>query len=141
IVKDQPGAESTLISAQGILQGTPAFIAPEVMFGANDLDGRADLYSLACTAYWLLTGQLVFSASTPAEMVLHQARTKPTPPSKVSELPIPRELERLLMMCLEKEPRNRPSSAIELEEQLARVRCEQPWTQERAKAWWEAHAP
>jgi len=141
IVKDQPREDATLISAQGILQGTPAFIAPEVMFGASTLDGRADLYSLACTAYWMLTGQLVFGASTPAEMILHHARTVPIPPSHVSELPIPGELDNLLMRCLEKDPSSRPSSALELESELSRVALDQPWTQEKAREWWDRHAP
>jgi len=61
--------------------------------------------------------------------------------SKVSELPIPKLLEDLLMTCLEKEPQKRPRSALELDSQLARVRCEEPWTEERARAWWSAHAP
>jgi serine/threonine-protein kinase len=140
IVKDQPGKDATVLSAQGILQGTPAFIAPEVVFGEGTVDGRADLYSLACTAYWALTGQLVFKANTPAQMLLHHAQTKPTPPSQVSELPIPRDLETILMTCLEKNPDSRPPSALELDAHLARVRCEQ-WTQDRARDWWEAHAP
>jgi len=141
IVKDQPSQDATLISAQGILHGTPAFIAPEVMFGTSNMDGRADLYSLACTAYWMLTGQLVFAASTPAEMVLHHARTIPLPPSHVSELPIPAALENLLMRCLEKDPTDRPSSALELEVELVGIKVERPWTQERAREWWERHAP
>jgi DNA-binding NtrC family response regulator len=141
IVKDRPGQEATLLSNQGIVPGTPAFMAPELIFGENRIDGRADLYSLACTAYWALTGQLVFQARTPAEMLLHHAQTPPVPPSQVSELPIPAELETLLMMCLEKDPARRSASALDLDSRLARVRCEQPWTEDRARAWWEAHAP
>ena len=59
IVKDQPGRgtdRATLLSAPNLLQGTPAFMAPEVVFGERPIDGRADLYSLACAAYWALTG-------------------------------------------------------------------------------------
>lgn len=141
IVKNQPGQEATLLSAQGILQGTPAFMSPEAVFDTSGIDGRADLYSLACTAYWMLTAQLVFKANSPAEMLLHHARTAPTPPSLVSELPIPPELERLLMACLEKDRANRPVSALELDVQLARVGCEESWTEDRARAWWDTHAP
>jgi len=140
IVKNQPGQDATMLSAQGILQGTPAFMAPELVFGESRVDGRADLYSLACSAYWLLTGQLLFPASTPAEMLLHHVRTSPVPPSQVSELPVARELEAILMMCLEKDPAKRPLSALDLDSQLARVPCE-PWMQDRARAWWETHAP
>jgi serine/threonine-protein kinase len=116
-------------------------MAPEMVFDDRPIDGRTDLYSLACTAYWALTGELVFKASTPAQMLLHHAQTQPAPPSSVSELPVPRDLEALLMQCLEKDPAKRPASALALDAQLARVRCPDPWSQERARAWWDAHAP
>ena len=45
------------------------------------------------------------------------------------------------MQCLEKDPAKRPSSALELETMLNRVRCQEPWTEVRARAWWETHAP
>jgi DNA-binding NtrC family response regulator len=141
IVKDQPGQDATMLSGQGILQGTPAFMAPELIFGNRHTDGRADLYSLACAGYWALTGLTVFEASTATEMLFHHAQTAPDPPSQKSELPIPKALETILMTCLEKDPSSRLSSALELDSQLARVRCEQPWTDERAQAWWLAHAP
>ena len=75
IVKDQPGQEATMLSTQGLLQGTPAFMAPELISGEQPLDGRSDLYSLACTAYCALTGQLLFQANTPAQMLLHHVQT------------------------------------------------------------------
>jgi DNA-binding NtrC family response regulator len=142
IVKDQPaGHETTLLSAQGLVPGTPAFMAPELVFSETRTDGRADLYSLACAAYWALTGQLLFDASTPAQMIVHHAQTKPVPPSQVSELPIPRDLETILMRCLEKNPERRFASALELDGQLARIRTTDPWTNDRARAWWNANAP
>jgi serine/threonine-protein kinase len=141
IVKEQPGKDLTMLSAQDVLKGTPAFMAPEVVLGEGHIDGRTDLYSLACAGYWALTGRPVFEASTPMQMLLHHAQTPPEPPSSVSELPIPRPLEAVLMQCLEKDPAKRPSSALELESQLASVRCQNPWTGARAQAWWQTHAP
>jgi eukaryotic-like serine/threonine-protein kinase len=147
IVKDQPGSEghdtqgSTLLSAPNLLKGTPAFMSPEVILGELPIDGRADLYSLACAAYWALTGRLVFQANTPAQMLVHHVQTQPPRPSEVSELQFPRDLELVLMQCLEKDPAKRPSSALELETMLNRVRCQEPWTEVRARAWWETHAP
>ncbi len=142
IVKDRPSRkESSLLTAQGILQGTPAFIAPEVVFGERRVDGRTDLYSLACAAYWAVTGQLVFEAATPADMLLHHAQTPPTPPSRVSELPIPKQFDQILMKCLEKDPANRFKSALEVDAQLADVPTTERWTQDKAREWWQRHAP
>jgi DNA-binding NtrC family response regulator len=142
IVKDQPAQqETTFLSGHGLLPGTPAFMAPELVFPDGRIDGRADLYSLACTAYWALTGQLLFEASTPAQMLVHHARTRPLPPSRVSELPIPKQLEAILMTCLEKEPAKRLSSALELDAQLAAVPDKNPWTNERARTWWQQLRP
>jgi DNA-binding NtrC family response regulator len=141
IVKDRPGQDTTMLTAQGIVQGTPAFMAPELVSGEHAADGRTDLYSLACTGYWALTGQPVFQANTPAQMLLHHVQATPLRPSQVSELPIPRELETILLKCLEKDPAGRPASALELDAQLAHVPSNAPWTQGRARAWWEAHAP
>jgi DNA-binding NtrC family response regulator/putative methionine-R-sulfoxide reductase with GAF domain len=141
VVKEQSGHDATMLSNQGILQGTPAFMPPEIVLGESRIDGRADLYSLACTAYWALTAQTVFDATTPAQMLLQQVNAQPLPPSEKSEVVIPRKLEAILMKCLEKDPAKRPGSALQLESQLAEVRCEAPWTNERAQQWWETHAP
>ena len=142
IVKDRPeGQELSVMSAQGVLPGTPAFMPPEIVSGERQIDGRADLYSLACTAYWAVTGQLVFEASAPLQMLLHHVETPPVPPSQVSELPIPKEFDAILMKCLEKNPANRFASALEVDARLADVPTTGRWTQERARAWWQTHAP
>jgi DNA-binding NtrC family response regulator/putative methionine-R-sulfoxide reductase with GAF domain len=141
IVKEQSAEDATMLSNQGIVQGTPAFMAPEIVLGEGHVDGRSDLYALACTACWVLTGQTLFDAKTPAQMLLHHAQTKPVPPSERSELPVPDELEKILMRCLEKDPARRPGSARELESERARGLCEEPWTMVEAREWWEAHAP
>jgi serine/threonine-protein kinase len=141
VVKEQSGHDATLASNPAVVQGTPAFMPPEIVLGEKRFDGRADLYSLACTAYWALTTQTVFEAATPAQMLLQHVQARPVPLSERSELLIPRQFEAILMMCLEKDPAKRPASALELDGQLARVRCDAPWTNERAQQWWDAHAP
>jgi eukaryotic-like serine/threonine-protein kinase len=124
-----------------LLQGTPAFIAPEQALGGGAIDGRADIYATGCVAYWLLTGQLVFSADTAMGTIMHHARTAPTPPSQRSELAIPPDLDALVMACLAKDPADRPQSAGELSRRLAGVACGSDWSDERARDWWSAHHP
>jgi DNA-binding NtrC family response regulator/putative methionine-R-sulfoxide reductase with GAF domain len=141
VVKEPSGQDATMISNAGMVQGTPAFMPPEIVMGDKRIDGRADLYSLACSAYWALTAHTIFDATTPAQMLLQHVQTQPVPPSTRSELAIPKQLDAILMMCLEKDPANRPASALQLDSALARVPCEDPWTNERAREWWQNHAP
>ncbi len=122
---------------ENAIQGTPAFIAPEQAMGA-DLDGRADIYATGCVAYWLLTGQFVFTAETPMGLLLQHAQTPPEPPSARTDLPIPRALDDLVLSCLAKDPANRPQSARELSLRLAEVEGTSAWTQDRARDWWDA---
>jgi serine/threonine-protein kinase len=129
------------LTAEHGLRGTPAYIAPEQALGGSAVDGRADIYAVGCVAYFLLTGELVFTGNTPMAVVVHHAHTPPTPPSERSELPIPPALERLVLRCLAKNPAERPQSARDLSRLLADVDGVSPWTDDRAQQWWEAHRP
>jgi eukaryotic-like serine/threonine-protein kinase len=120
--------------------GTPAFMAPEAALGET-VDGRSDLYALGAVAYWLLTGRLVFEGETPYATVLDHVRKAPVPPSQRTELKIPESLERIIMMCLEKDPANRPSSAHELARLLREVPLETKWDDGKAERWWQLHRP
>ena len=122
------------------VHGTPAFIAPEQALGGN-LDGRADIYATGCVAYWMLTGQLVFTGDTPLALALHHAQTPPTAPSAQTELPIPPALDNLVLSCLAKDPAKRPQSARELSRRLAGIEGAGAWTEERASEWWAMHHP
>jgi eukaryotic-like serine/threonine-protein kinase len=128
-------------SRVGPARGTPAYIAPESIQHGTAVDARADLYSLGCVAYELLTGHLVFEGLGDREMVeahLHQAPLSPTQRWRV---PIPGELERLVMTLLEKDPSRRPGSAAEVEAWLARIASEHPWTRAQASEWWSTALP
>ena len=120
------------------IRGTPTFMAPEQALGGTDVDGRADIYAVGCVAYWLLTGQLVFTADTAMAVLLHHARTPPMPPSARTELPIPRPWTGALA-CLSKRPRIALYSA-ELARRLASIERAADWTEDRAQ-WWTTHSP
>jgi serine/threonine-protein kinase len=124
------------LTGDNVLPGTPAFMAPEQAL-SGVVDGRADIYATGCVAYWLLTGHLVFEASTPMGLLMHHTSTAPTPPSTRTELPVPAALDELVLSCLAKNPKDRPQSARELARRLGTVEGADAWTEERAKAWWE----
>jgi eukaryotic-like serine/threonine-protein kinase len=135
-----PGSTSPAHTGEDLVQGTPAFIAPEQAMG-TELDGRADIYATGCVAYWLLTGQLVFTAETAMGLLMKHANSPPAPPSSRTSLPIPRALDDLVLCCLAKDPANRPQSARDLSLRLAEVEGGSAWTQERARSWWATHQP
>jgi serine/threonine-protein kinase len=132
--------EASQLTEAGATTGTPGYIAPEVALGEPNVDGRADLYALGCVAYFLLTGTLVFPDPNPMSMALKHVQAPADPLSTRTELPIPAELEQLVLRCLEKPPASRPASARELADRLRRLDLP-PWTQEDAAAWWERHLP
>jgi serine/threonine-protein kinase len=126
------------VTVQGTIAGTPAFVAPEVVLG-EEIDGRADVYSLGCVAYWLLTGLYVFETTTTMKMMLAHVHTAPVPPSQRTEIPIPPALEQLVLDCLEKDRARRPASADEVARRLEAIAFESPWARERAARWWQLH--
>ena len=121
--------------------GTPAFMAPEIILGEADVDRRADVYALGCVAYYLLTGQLVFEVDTPMKTLLRHVQEKPVPPSMRTELQVPKELDDLVMACLEKDPDDRPHDAQALFRMACGCRTCETWDAERARSWWETHLP
>ncbi|MBZ0268832.1 serine/threonine protein kinase [bacterium] len=135
------GAVAPTLTADGIVSGTPAFMAPEQARGEDGVDARSDLYALGCVAYWLLTGQLVFEGKSAVEMLMHHIQTTPEPPSARTEIPVPGELDRIVLACLEKDPAKRPQSATELSRRLAECPLPSAWTNERAREWWGVHHP
>jgi serine/threonine-protein kinase len=132
--------DATQLTMEGVTAGTPGYIAPEVALGETMIDGRADLYALGCMAYFLLTGTVVFVDANPMTVALKHVQATPEPPSTRTELPIPRELERIVMQCLEKKPSDRPSSAREIAAMLE-VLDLPPWTEDDAAEWWERNLP
>jgi serine/threonine-protein kinase len=128
------------LTLQGVAAGTPATMAPEIARGLP-ADERADIYGLGCVAYWLLTGYPVFEGSTSVDVISQHLQKPPVPPSRRTELEVPVELERIVMQCLEKDPRARPASASELLDRLTECPRAEEWTSERAARWWRGHLP
>ncbi len=133
--------EQTCLTRRGVTTGTPQYMAPEVVMGKQNIDGRADIYSLGCVAYWLLTGHLVFEEETAMGAALAHVQTAPTPPSNRTELEIPDVLERIVLQCLEKDPAQRPQTARGLLGLLEACTGAAPWTASDAEHWWNLHIP
>jgi DNA-binding NtrC family response regulator len=131
---------SASITVTGLVLGTPAFIAPELVSGSGTFDGRVDIYSLGCIAFWLLTGRRPFQGVDPVALLTQHAQLAPEAPSTVAEVAIPPELDALVLECLAKDPAGRPRTADALRSRLQKLPL-RPWDPHRAKSWWEMHEP
>jgi eukaryotic-like serine/threonine-protein kinase len=126
----------SLATAVGRTPGTPAYMSPEMTL-SESVDARADIYALGCVGYFLLTGKMVFDATSAIQMIAMHIKNDPVPPSLRANLQIPQSLEAVILKCLAKRPEDRYSSVIELSNALDAARI-QPWTEEQAKAFWNA---
>ncbi len=132
---------ASAITAAGVVLGTPAFHAPELVGGQGAFDGRADIYALGCVAFWMLTGRPPFEAADAISLLMHHSNTTPLAPSAFCEEPIPAGLDALVLECLAKQPALRPGSADVLWERLDALPVAARWDRRRARAWWELHEP
>jgi serine/threonine-protein kinase len=137
------GATSTgevKLTEVGAFAGTPAYVSPEAAMG-DEVDGRTDIYSLGCVAFWLLTGRTVFEAINPMQMLIKHVNEEPDPPSRHTELTIPPRLDEIVLECLRKEKTRRPHSVNDLMNALKTVHVEEMWTDARAREWWDRYRP
>jgi serine/threonine protein kinase len=97
--------------------GTPAYMAPEQALHPEEVDFRADIYSLGVTLYHAALGRPPFQGRTPVESIsLHQTQPVPAPQDIIPTFPF--ELSRVLLWMLEKDPQDRPGSYEQLVEGL-----------------------
>ncbi|MFT3691591.1 MAG: serine/threonine-protein kinase [Kofleriaceae bacterium] len=108
----------------GMTIGTPMYMSPEQCRGSGKIDHRADIYSLGCVLYQLVTGEHVFKAEGAGELYVMHMMEQPEPPS-ARGVPLPHPVEALILKCLEKEPADRFQSmndlAIEIDAALGRI--------------------
>jgi serine/threonine protein kinase len=139
-----PTGSTGKLTQAGSVMGTPEFMAPEQALG-QQVDGRADLYALACVAYWLLTGRLVFVKSTPMMLLIAHINEPPPPAAPYCGGALPPGLEACLADCLAKAPKDRPKDARVLLSRLLRIESELPseerWTDDLSHGWWQRHQP
>jgi serine/threonine-protein kinase len=113
VIQDAGGEKLT---QTGLSVGTAAYMSPE-QFGGEHIDGRSDMYSLACVLYEMLVGEVPFTG--PNAIVIMSRHTMELPPSiQIVRQTVPDELEGAIMHALEKVPADRFATVSQFKEAL-----------------------
>jgi eukaryotic-like serine/threonine-protein kinase len=122
------GENSTTLDAQarlsrpGTVAGTPAYMSPEQATGGA-VDTRSDVFSFGAVLYEMVTGRRPFGAGSSAEMLAALLKEQPKPPSELVP-EVPKELERIVLRCLRKEPGRRFQNMLDVKIELQEVKEE-----------------
>ena len=113
--------ESAELTSTGQIMGTFDYLAPEQATDTKNIDVRADIYSLGCTLFKLLTGRVPYARDQPRTSYqrIRAHLEEPIPSIATIRTEIPPELEALLTQMLAKQPAERIQSPKDLEQQLA----------------------
>ncbi len=98
-------ANKETISKSGTILGTLQYMAPEQVFG-QEVDERADIYSLGVVIYELFSGRPPFVSQNPVELIFKILSERPVDPVKINPN-IPDELRNIILKALDKDPVNR----------------------------------
>jgi WD40 repeat protein len=115
----RPRGESSQITQQGTIVGTPAYMAPEQGRG-EAVDYRCDLFSLGCVLYKMCTGEIPFRGTDLVSTLVAVAMDEPAPPHELNPQ-VPPALSALVMRLLAKDPANRPASAPAVADELLSI--------------------
>ena len=117
MLSDLASESVTAITHSGRALGTPAYLSPEQAKGEDDVGPSSDIYSVGVIFYQMLTGELPFHSDTPWGVMHMHISQKPRKMKEVGST-APRKIDKVIMRCLEKEPKHRYKSALSLKRAL-----------------------
>jgi eukaryotic-like serine/threonine-protein kinase len=138
LVKDLRGSKrAEAVTQAGLLLGTPLYMSPELIIAPDSVDARSDIYAVGAVAYYLLTGEPVFSGQSAVEVCLQHLNATPVPPRERLKRALPAELEAIVLRCLAKDPATRFADVRALREALEACTGFRNWTEGDALDWWD----
>jgi serine/threonine protein kinase len=108
------------LSSVRMVFGTPVYMSPEQCLDSTNVDARADIYSVGCTLFQMLTGKVPFNAKTSREIMTGHLHTEP-PTLKSTGVALPKSVEAIVAKALKKKLEERYQSAAEMKEAIDRA--------------------
>lgn len=125
-ISDREAAEAEA----GKAFGTPYYISPEQIRGEVDVDFRADIYSLGCTLYHMVTGRVPFDGPNPSAVMQMHLKSQAKPVDHVRE-ELSSGLAEVIEVCMAKDPNKRYANTSDLIEDLQAIKAGEPPMQAR----------
>ena len=105
------------LTKTGMSLGTPTYMSPEQAFAEKDIDGRSDMYSLACVLYEMLTGEPPFTGPN-AQAIMARHSMSEVPSMQIVRATVPDEVEDVVQKALAKSPADRFATIEEFAQEL-----------------------
>jgi eukaryotic-like serine/threonine-protein kinase len=129
--------DTSTAASYGSFSGTPLYMSPEQASSYDEVDARADIYSLGGVAYYLLTGKPAFAGKNVLELLAAHAREAVVPPSQLNPA-VPADLDQIILKCLAKKPSDRYQDVASLMTAFTACSVANTWGPEQAADWWRA---
>ncbi len=118
MAQEEDGVTVTELTRAGTVVGTPDYMSPEQAKNSSLVDGRSDLYSLGCTLFYLVTGEVVFPHGNALEKLMSHQMDAPRS-SQLIRFDVPTEVDQIIQTLLSKKPSERFQSGAALAQALS----------------------
>ncbi len=127
--------EARGITDEGIIVGTPEYMAPEQVEGKG-IDHLSDIYSIGIILYEMVTGKVPFEGHTPLSIAMKHMTEKPQEPREINDQ-IPTDLSRVILKCMEKKKENRFMKVDEILFDLKNIGIGKPKVEKAKEMTWK----
>jgi serine/threonine protein kinase/tetratricopeptide (TPR) repeat protein len=110
--------DAETVAETALVAGTPAYMSPEQATGSREVDGRSDIYSLACVLYEMLAGHPPFTGAT-AQEILSRHTLDPVPSLRAARTALPQAVDQSVVRALAKQPADRFATAAQFAASLS----------------------
>lgn len=139
LVKPAPGGSYSQITVDGLLLGTPRYMAPEMIMGSSLADARSDVYAVGLVAYFLLAGVHAVPATDLSEVITLQQRQMPPAIADARGEAVAPDLDAFVTRCIQKDPERRFADAGAALRALEACRDAGAWSETWAREWWASY--